>query len=70
MAAGLELWTLLGQTAVVDWVGLASGFVVAFFSAYLSIRWFLLLLERIGMLPFVIYRLLLAAAIFVVFWPD
>jgi undecaprenyl-diphosphatase len=51
-------------------VGLASGFVVAFFSAYLSIRWFLLLLERIGMLPFVIYRLLLAAVIFAVFWPG
>ena len=70
MAAGLELWTLLGQTETVDWVGLASGFMVAFFSAYLSIRWFLLLLERIGMLPFVIYRLLLAAVIFAVFWPD
>ncbi len=70
LAAALELWTLLTQPAAVDWPGLASGFVVAFFSAYLTIRWFLLLLERIGMLPFVIYRLLLAAIIFGVFWTD
>ncbi|MCZ6499769.1 MAG: undecaprenyl-diphosphate phosphatase [Gammaproteobacteria bacterium] len=70
LAAALELWTLLTQPAAVDWLRLANGFVVAFFSAYLTIRWFLLLLERSGMLPFVIYRLLLAGVIIGVFWSD
>ena len=70
LAASLELWALLAQPAAVDWLGLASGFFVAFFSAYLTIRWFLMLLERIGILPFVIYRLLLAAVIIGVFWTD
>ncbi|MCH7508661.1 MAG: undecaprenyl-diphosphate phosphatase [Proteobacteria bacterium] len=68
LAVVLELWALLTQPETVDWPGMVIGVLVAFFSAYLTIRWFLSLLERIGMLPFVIYRLLLAAVIFGVFW--
>ncbi|MCZ6763273.1 MAG: undecaprenyl-diphosphatase, partial [Gammaproteobacteria bacterium] len=70
LAAALELRALLTQSAAVDWPGLAIGVVVAFCSAYLTIRWFLSLLNRHGMLPFVIYRLLLAAVIIGVFWPG
>ncbi|MCH8894963.1 MAG: undecaprenyl-diphosphate phosphatase [Proteobacteria bacterium] len=70
LAAALELRALLTQSAAVDWPGLAIGVVVAFCSAYLTIRWFLSLLNRHGMLPFVIYRLLLAAVIVGVFWPG
>jgi len=69
MAAAYELWTLMVQPTSVEWSSLAGGLVVSFLSAYLSIRWFLALLEKIGMLPFVIYRLLLATVILVVFWP-
>lgn len=68
LAVVLELWVLLTQPEKVYWPGMVIGVLVAFFSAYLTIRWFLLLLERIGMLPFVMYRLLLAAVIFGVFW--
>ncbi|MEC9340356.1 MAG: undecaprenyl-diphosphate phosphatase [Pseudomonadota bacterium] len=37
-------------------------------SAYLCIEAFMRLLQRLGMLPFVIYRLLLGAVLLVVFW--
>ena len=36
-------------------------------SAYLCIHFFLKLLERVGMLPFVIYRLILGAVLLVLF---
>ena len=40
---------------------------VSAISAYLCIHYFLKLLERIGMLPFVIYRLVLGAVLFALF---
>ncbi|ULL16267.1 undecaprenyl-diphosphate phosphatase [Paenibacillus sp. H1-7] len=45
----------------------ASGFISAFAFALLSIRFFLKLINRIKLVPFAIYRLLLAAVIYVVF---
>ncbi|WP_371186504.1 undecaprenyl-diphosphate phosphatase [Thalassotalea maritima] len=45
----------------VDWATISLGTLVAFVSAYSCIHVFLLLLEKIGMMPFVIYRLLLGA---------
>ncbi|MBT7754329.1 MAG: undecaprenyl-diphosphatase, partial [Gammaproteobacteria bacterium] len=35
-----------------------------FVIAYLTIKWFISFVEKIGMLPFVIYRLLLGVIIF------
>lgn len=40
------------------------GVVVSFASAYACIHWFLKVLDRIGFMPFVIYRLLLGAILF------
>ncbi len=40
------------------------GAFVAFLSAYACIHWFLKFLERIGFLPFVIYRFVLGAVLF------
>jgi undecaprenyl-diphosphatase len=37
--------------------------VLAFFSAYACIHYFLILLEKVGMMPFVIYRLVLGVAL-------
>ena len=51
----------------VGWAALALGAVMAAVSAYLCIHYFLLLLERIGLLPFVIYRLLLGLGLFIYF---
>lgn len=43
----------------VDWSAIAIGTFVSFVSAWLCIHYFLKLIDRIGMLPFVIYRVLL-----------
>jgi undecaprenyl-diphosphatase len=43
---------------------IATGALVAFISAYLSIHFFIQLLDRFGMTPYVVYRLLLGAALF------
>ncbi len=48
-----------------DWTALALGASVSAVSAWLTIHLFLRLLERIGLLPFVIYRLVLGTLLFV-----
>lgn len=50
---------LVKQPGMVDWGAIIIGIVTSAITAYLCIHFFLKLLERIGMLPFVIYRLLL-----------
>lgn len=47
--------------AGVDWAVICVGTAVAFISAYLCIHWFLKVIERIGFVPFVVYRLILGA---------
>jgi undecaprenyl-diphosphatase len=41
------------------------GFLVAFIVGYLSIKWLLAIVSRVGLLPFIIYRVVLAGFIFV-----
>jgi len=67
-ASLLELVELLQSVEPVPWGGIALGLVVAAVSAWLCITLFLGAIQRIGMVPFVIYRLILAAVIVVVFW--
>lgn len=67
-ASLLELVELVQSVDPVPWGAIALGLVVAAVSAWLCIRLFLAAIERIGMVPFVVYRLLLAAVIVVVFW--
>jgi len=50
---------------VVDWNTLLLGVVLSFLSAYACIFMFLKVIERMGMLPFVIYRLLLGIGLIV-----
>ncbi|MCI3919192.1 undecaprenyl-diphosphate phosphatase [Paenibacillus sp. TRM 82003] len=45
-----------------------AGFVAAFFVALLSIRYFLKLIDRVKLVPFAIYRIVLAAVIAVVYF--
>lgn len=47
----------------VDWSGLVLGAMVSYLVAYLTIRFFLSFIERISMLPFVLYRFLLGGVI-------
>jgi len=48
----------------VDWFMLSVGITVSAISAYLCIHYFLGFINRIGMLPFVIYRLILGVFLF------
>lgn len=59
-AAVFELADLVASPAPVDWGLLGTGLLVAAVSAWLCIKAFIAFVERIGMLPFVVYRLVLA----------
>ena len=50
------------------WPALIAGAVISGVIAYLSIHFFLALLDRIGLMPFVIYRLVLGAVLLALFW--
>ncbi len=49
----------------VDWQVLIIGAVLSFISAYLCIFLFLKIIEKMGMMPFVIYRLVLGIGLFI-----
>ncbi|WOH39393.1 undecaprenyl-diphosphate phosphatase [Thalassotalea fonticola] len=59
MAGSYLTFKLVLAANGVDWQAIAFGSVVAFVSAYACIHYFLILLDKLGMMPFVIYRLLL-----------
>ncbi|WP_028885896.1 undecaprenyl-diphosphate phosphatase [Teredinibacter turnerae] len=59
---GLQL--VLSATAV-DWLAIGVGIALSAISAYICIHYFLNFINRIGMLPFVIYRLLLGVLLFI-----
>ncbi len=66
LGAGFKTIELLQQPSIA-WLDIALGTVLSGISAYLCIHFFLAFIERLGMLPFVIYRLLLAGYLFYVF---
>lgn len=59
LPGGLKATELIQAGAPVDWEILITGALISGVFAYLCIHYFLKLLERIGMQPFVIYRLIL-----------
>jgi len=63
LATSFALVGLLRSEDVVAWGQLAIGVLVSAVVAYLSIDFFMRFVGRIGLLPFAIYRLVLAAAI-------
>jgi undecaprenyl-diphosphatase len=67
MAAGYEGSKLFGAAQPVAWTPILLGVGVSALSAYTCIHWFLKLLDRIGMLPFVIYRLVLGVVLLALF---
>ena len=67
IASGYELLNASFSTVKVDWIALITVGAVSFISAWLTIHWFLKLVERTGMLPYVIYRLFLGAVLFALF---
>ncbi len=63
LAAGYELIVLLGTDAPVAWEQLGIGALISAMVAYASIEFFMRFVGRIGLIPFAIYRLALAAVI-------
>lgn len=63
MSGALVTLELLQRDTPVEWNDLILGIALSLIAAYACIHYFLRFVERIGMLPFVIYRLLLGAAI-------
>lgn len=62
-AALLATWDFVNSGDVARWPELALGAALAAASAYACIHYFIALVERTGMMPYVIYRLILAAAL-------
>jgi undecaprenyl-diphosphatase len=60
LSGGYKALQLLGQDSVA-WPEILVGTALSGLTAYLCIHSFLRLVERVGMMPFVIYRLLLGA---------
>jgi undecaprenyl-diphosphatase len=68
MAGALETLDLAKANEAVDWLSLGLGAAISFMVAYLTIHYFLKFIERISMLPFVIYRFLLGGVILLLIW--
>ena len=64
----LKLWELLHSDTVVDWSALVIGAVISGLTAYLCIAVFLRFLDRVGLMPFVYYRVLLATVLYILWW--
>lgn len=56
MAGGYKTLKLIQEGNGVDWFALGLGYFLSAVSAYVCIHYFLKMLERIGMAPFVFYR--------------
>jgi undecaprenyl-diphosphatase len=67
LAGGLQTVQLLKIAETVDWTGLFLGIVLSGISAFLCIHYFLAFIRRIGMQPFVVYRIVLGIVLIVVF---
>jgi undecaprenyl-diphosphatase len=66
LAGTVESLSLMSQEMPVDWYALGLAVAFSGLSAYLCIHAFISLLNRIGMLPFVAYRV--ALGIFLLIW--
>jgi undecaprenyl-diphosphatase len=63
LATAYEFIGMLSDGAPVAWLELGVGALVSLVVAYLSIEFFMRFVSRIGLVPFAIYRLLLAGVI-------
>ncbi len=62
MSGGYKTLGLIGQ-ADVDWFSIGLGVALSALSAYFCIHYFLSFINRLSMMPFVIYRLLLGGVL-------
>lgn len=68
LAGGYESLKLVASPEVVDWGQMLLGVGVSFASALAVIHFFLKAISRIGLWPFVLYRLLLGVLLLIFFW--
>jgi undecaprenyl-diphosphatase len=68
LAGGAKLYGALGAAEATDWGALLLGTSLAFISAYTCIHYFLKIIARVSLLPFVIYRLALGGVILFATW--
>lgn len=64
MSGAVVALEIIIADAVLHWGDLIAGVILSFISAYICIHLFLKFIEKIGMLPFVLYRLLLGVFLF------
>ena len=64
-AGTLLIKDLVESNVAVDWETLSMGAAAAFVSAWLCVHFFLAFINRIGLMPFVVYRMILG---FVLLW--
>lgn len=69
LAIGLETLSLIRGAEPVEWLSLLVGTLLAGISAYLCIHYFLAFIRRVGMQPFVAYRIALGLILGYYFWP-
>ncbi|GGI69699.1 undecaprenyl-diphosphate phosphatase [Shewanella gelidii] len=67
-AAILVTKDLMSSGEAIDYQALSLGILVSFVAAYACIHYFLKVISKMGMTPFVIYRLLLGGALCAVIW--
>lgn len=66
-AGGLKTLDLIASDIDVDWLALGLGVAISAISAWICIYYFLAFINKIGMLPFVIYRLMLGGLLLAFF---
>ncbi len=67
LAGLMETRTLIHMAEAVDWFAVCLGMVISGITAFVCISYFLAFIRRIGMQPFVIYRLLLGAILLILY---
>jgi len=63
LSAILMLLDLFGSAQSIDWSLLIIGFIVSTLSSYYTVVFFIRLLDVIGLMPFVVYRLVLGVVL-------
>ncbi|MFO7764861.1 MAG: undecaprenyl-diphosphate phosphatase [Pelovirga sp.] len=68
LAGGLQLVDLFRSAIPTDWSTIILGVLLSAISAFACIHYFLAFIRRIGMQPFVVYRIALGVILIAVFW--
>lgn len=65
LATGLEIYTYIKEPSHIAPLELAIGFIIAFASAFLTVKFFITVIKRLSFTPFVAYRIMLGALILI-----